>query len=304
MSKVKAKMKPATRIIATLVSVFLCGESTAQDVYKLWDGQEKPYYKENNLKEHEEVSSFGVMCAYDVTDPTLTVYEAEGENSRKAVILLPGGGYSLVAIHHEGHDLAKILAKQGITTAVLKYRLPKTESSDQPQLVPLTDARRALKLLRTHSEKYGFEKDKLGVMGFSAGSHLAAVASLWKSGDEEENPNFSGLIYGVTDLDAENLKWLEESLYHRKLTKEELAQNTLLNLVSEDTPPAFLVHAYDDDVCNVKESTLYAEKCVQHKVPVEMHLFPKGGHGFGVGREEDGTAQWVQLFVNWLKTSN
>jgi acetyl esterase/lipase len=296
-------VKPATRIIATLLIVFPCGESDAQDVYKLWDGQEKPYYKENNLEEYETMSSFGVLCAYDVSDPTLTVYKAEGENSRKAVILLPGGGYSLVAIHHEGHDLAKILAKQGITTAVLKYRLPKTESSDQPQLVPLSDARRAFKLLRTHSKKYGFEKDKLGVMGFSAGSHLAAVASLWKSDDAEENPNFSGLIYGVTDLDAENLKWLEESLYHRKLTKQEMAQNTLLDLVSEDTPPAFLVHAYDDDVCNVKESTLYAEKCVEHGVPVEMHLFSKGGHGFGVGREEDGTAQWVQLFVNWLKKS-
>jgi len=296
-------MKPAIRIIATLLVVFVCGESSAQDVYKLWDGQEKPYSKENHLKEYEKVSSFDVVCAYDVTEPTLTVYRAEGENSRKAVILLPGGGYSLVAIYHEGHDLAKILAKQGITTAVLKYRLPKTESSDQPHLVPLTDTRRALKLLRTHSKKYGFDRDKLGVMGFSAGSHLATVASLWKSVDADENPNFSGLIYGVTDLDANNLKWLEEDLYHRKLTDEEITRNTLLNLVSGNTPPAFLVHAYDDAVCNVKESTLYADKCVEHGVPVEMHLFPRGGHGFGVGREEDGTAQWVQLFVNWLKTS-
>jgi acetyl esterase/lipase len=123
-------------------------------------------------------------------------------------------GSRALAIYHEGHDLAKILAKQGLTVAVLKYRLPKTESSDQPHLVLLTDTRRALKLLRTHSEKYGFAKDKLGVMGFSAGSHLATVASLWKSDDEEENPNFSGLIYGVTDLDTEDLKWLEESLYH------------------------------------------------------------------------------------------
>ena len=154
-------MKPAAGIIVTLLILFLYGESKAQDVYQLWEAQEKPYYKENNLKEYEKVSSFDVVCAYDVTDPTLTVYKAEGENSGKAVILLPGGGYSLVAIYHEGHDLAKVLAKQGITTAVLKYRLPKTESSDQPHLVPLADTRRALKLLRTHSEKYGFKKDKL-----------------------------------------------------------------------------------------------------------------------------------------------
>ena len=296
-------MQRVTRISAALWVVLLCGEAASQDVYKLWEGREKPYYKQNQLEEYEKVSSFNVVCAYDVTEPTLTVYRAEGVNSRRAVILLPGGGYELVAIYHEGHDLAKVLAGQGITAAVLKYRLPKTESSDQPHLVPLADTRRALELLRTHAGKYGFDEDKLGVMGFSAGSHLATVASLWKSSDEAENPNFSALIYGVTELDAENRKWLEESLYHRKMTDEEVAQNTLLELVSRDTPPAFLVHAYDDDVCNVRESTLYAEKCVEHGIPVEMHLFPKGGHGFGVGRKADGTDQWVPLFVNWLKTN-
>ena len=80
-------------------------------------------------------------------------------------------------------------------------------------------------------------------------------------------------------------------------------KNTLLDQVTTDTPPAFLAHAYDDDVCNVKESTLYAEKLFEHKVSVEMHLFPKGGHGFGIGRKEDGTDQWMQLFINWLKTN-
>ncbi|MBW2542805.1 MAG: alpha/beta hydrolase [Deltaproteobacteria bacterium] len=296
-------MHLAARVIAAFLILFLSGEGAAQDVYELWAGQEKPHYRENDLEEYEKVSSFGVVCAYDVTEPTLSVYRAEGENSGRAVILLPGGGYELVAIYHEGHDLAKLLAKRGITTGVLKYRLPRTESSDQPHLVPLADTRRALELLRAHAEKYGFAKDKLGVVGFSAGSHLATVASLWRSDDEAENPNFSGLIYGVTELDAENRKWLEESLYHRKMTDGEVAQNTLLELVSKDTPPAFLVHAYDDDVCNVRESTLYAEKCVEHGVPVEMHLFPKGGHGFGAGRREDGTAQWIPLFVNWLKSN-
>jgi acetyl esterase/lipase len=296
-------MKPTTFLLALFFFFSTCGTQYAQDVYQLWEGRQKPYYKENDLKEYEKVSSFNVVCAYDVTEPTLTVYQAEGENSGRAVILLPGGGYSLVAIYHEGHDLAKVLAKQGITVAVLKYRLPKLESSDQPQLVPLADTRRALKLLRTHAGKYGFEKDKLGVVGFSAGSHLATVASLWKSDDADENPSFSGLIYGVTNLSAENQQWLEKDLYHRKMTAEEVAKNRLLELVSQETPPAFLAHAYDDDVCNVDESLLYAEKCVEHQVPVEMHLFTHGGHGFGLGRTEDGTAQWVPLFAEWLKRS-
>ena len=136
-------------------------------------------------------------------------------------------------------------------------------------------------------------------MGFSAGSHLATVTSLWKSDDQTENPNFSVLIYGATILSESNQQWLEESLYHRKMTDEEVAQNTLLNLVSKDTPPAFLIHAYDDDTCNVDESIRYAEKLRQHNVPTEIHLFQKGGHGFGLGRDE-GTKQWVQLFAAWL----
>ena len=88
------------------------------------------------------------------------------------------------------------------------------------------------------------------------------------------------------------------------MTEEELAQNTLLDLVTKDTPPAFLVHAYDDDVCPVAETTLYAQKLFDHNVPNEVHLFPKGGHGFGMGKKEDGTDQWVPLFINWLRLSN
>lgn len=285
------------------LSLSIIRESKAQDVYKLWEGQKKPYYKENNLKEYEK-ESWGVMCVFNVTEPTLTVYEANGTNTGKAVIIIPGGGYTLEAIYHEGHDLAKVLAAQGITAAVLKYRLPNPESSDQPNLAPLADTRRGLKLLREKADKYGIQKENVGVVGFSAGSHLATVTSLWKSEDKEENPDFSALIYGVTNLSEANLKWLEESLYFRKLTEEEITQNKLLDLVTKDTPPAFLVHAYDDDVCNVEESTLYAQELFEHNVPVEMHLFQKGGHGFGMGRKEDGTDQWVQLFVNWLISNN
>jgi len=190
-----------------------------------------------------------------------------------------------------------------VTAAVLKYRLPNPLTSDQPHLVPLTDTRRALKLLRQMAKKYKLEKNRVGLLGFSAGSHLATVTSLWKSNDAEENPNFSGLMYGTTDLSDENLQWLEENLYFRKLTQDEIARNRLLNLVSSETPPAFLVHACDDDVSKVEETTLYAQKLLKHNVSVEMHLFSKGGHGFGLGREKDGTSQWVDLFINWLKSN-
>jgi dipeptidyl aminopeptidase/acylaminoacyl peptidase len=108
-------------------------------------------------------------------------------------------------------------------------------------------------------------------------------------------------LYGVTNDSADKMKWLEERLHYRKLTAEEQAKNRLLTLVDTTTPPAFLVHAYDDDTSKVEESTLYAQRLFENKVPVELHLFPKGGHGFGLGRKTDGTDQWLPLFAAWLQ---
>ncbi len=179
---------------------------------------------------------------------------------------------------------------------------PNLESSDEPEKVPLADARQAMKILRSKSAEYGFMVDHVGVMGFSAGSHLATVASLWKSKDGAENPDFSALIYGVTNLTKANIDWLEKDLYHRKMTRKELRQNRLLDLVTKDSPPAFLVHAYDDDVCFVEESTLYAQKLFESGVPVEMHLFAEGGHGFGIGRKGGPTEQWLNMFIRWMDT--
>lgn len=294
-------MKSTIGPLLMILFSFISFESMAQDLFMLWENEEKPYYKKNILKEYEK-EEWGTMNAYNVTEPTLTIYPAKGENTGRSVIIIPGGGYSLVAIHHEGYDLAEVLSARGITVAVLKYRLPDTLSSAEPHKVPLADTRRALKVLRSKASAYNIDPTKVGLLGFSAGSHLATVASLWKSEDPAENPNFAALIYGVTNLHAENIAWLEKSLYYRKMTEDEIAQNSLLNLVSEDTPPTFLVHAYDDPVCHVSESTLYAQQLFENKVPVEMHLFPKGGHGFGMGQSKGGVDQWVQLFVNWVKS--
>ena len=291
-------------ILNRLIAISLLGfafHSLAQapEKFLLWQEQTPPYYKENELVETEK-EAWGTRVVTDVTGAELTIFPALGENSGAAVLILPGGGYTVQAIYHEGYDVARALSEFGVTGVVLKYRLPNPKSSAHPERVPLSDVRKALSVLREKSSQYGLEPDKIGVMGFSAGSHLATVNSLWTSENQAENPSFSALIYGVTRLTGENLIWLEESLYHRKLTDKEIKQNTLLALVNDTTPPAFLVHAYDDQTCDVRESTEYAEILRLHNVPVEMHLYQTGGHGFGLGSESDGTITWLPLFVNWL----
>ena len=303
MNSIFLNIKDILYYFLALFLIFSLNTVRAQEEYKLWESGEKPYYKENTLQEYQK-EVWGTQCVFDITEPTLSIYKAKGVNTGKAIIIIPGGGYELVAMYHEGHEVAEKLAAQGITAGVLKYRLPNPVSSDQPHLVPLADTRKALQLIRSKSDQYGIDKRKVGVMGFSAGSHLATLVSLSHSDNMDENPNFSALIYGVTNLSEENLKWLEEKLYYRKLTAQEIKQNRLLDLVVASSPPAFLVHAYNDTVCRVEETTLYAQQLVKHNIPVETHLFTKGGHGFGLGKKEDGTDQWINLFINWLKNSD
>ena len=287
------------KAMIVLLCTFAGHTLTAQEVINLW-AEQPPYSKPNSLKE-TVIESWGVPCAKNVTNPTLTVYRAQGDHSDRAMIILPGGGYALESIVAEGQRIAEYLSSKGIVAAVLKYRLPLTEASDQPHLLPITDARRAIALMKSIAGDYGFDSSHVGIMGFSAGGHLAAAVSVLTSEQPNENPGFSALIYPVTTLSAENQKWLEESLFHRKLTDEERKQYELAANVTKLTPPAFLLHAYDDDVVPIEESLLYAKALAHVGQDVELHLFAHGGHGFGPGRPGDGTSQWLSLLANWIK---
>ena len=279
--------------------MFVALISGAEETIDLWQG-EAPYSKPNSLEEYVK-ESWGVPCAHNVTKPTLTIHSAKGENTGRAVVVLPGGGYVLESIVAEGQLIAENLSSQGITAAVLKYRLPLLEASDQPHLVPITDARKAISLMKSMAEKYGVDRSKVGVMGFSAGGHLATAASVLRSDNKDENPDFSALIYPVTTLGAENQKWLEKTLFHRPMTADEMRLYSLVEHVDGATPPAFLLHAYDDEVVPVSESIVFAEALTAVGQDVEVHFFARGGHGFGPGRLEDGTGQWLALLAGWIK---
>ena len=271
----------------------------SQAVIPIW-GEDAPLYSKTHTIEEYEAPCGEATCAYQIVHPTLTLYTARGAGNGNAVLVLPGGGYEAEAIYYEGYEIAQALAERGTTAAVLKYRLPNPETATHPERVPLSDVRQALQLLRTKQSDFQFKATRFGVLGFSAGSHLATVASVNRVAEPAQNPDFSILVYGVSRLTPENLQWLETTLYHRELTKAEIAGETLLERVDGSTPPAFLVHALDDDVCHFTESTLYAEALTRHGIEAELHLFARGGHGFGAGRDHDGTGQWLDLAANWL----
>jgi acetyl esterase/lipase len=286
-------------MVLCLMLAALSAPAQARQVIPLWGEKTPPFSKANSMEEYE-ADCWGVICVHQVVHPTLTLYLPDGEANGTAVVILPGGGYEVEAVYHEGYEIAEALSRRGTVAAVLKYRLPNPESATQPEKAPVADVRQALQLLRKKQVDFGFRATRFGVLGFSAGSHLATLTSVNRSSQAAGNPDFSILVYGVTRLSPENREWLEQTFYHRKMTDEEIAEQTLLERVDENTPPAFLVHAFDDDTCHFTESTLYAEALNRQGVEAEIHLFAHGGHGFGPGREQDGTSQWLELAANWL----
>jgi acetyl esterase/lipase len=283
------------------IAFLLCSSSSlAQQEFELWPDVAPPYSRPVQDTESIDDCWGGVRCAHRVTTPTLTLYPT-GESQQTWLLVMPGGGYDVVAIYHEGSEIAEAFAERGISTAVLKYRVPDIGTATEPSKVPFADFRRAMEMLRAEQEDAGVRAGNIGVVGFSASGHLAVYSMVHPDPDPGLNADFAILVYGTSDMNPINRDWLEKDLYYRPLSDEEEQMEVLLNWVTEDTPPAFLVHAVDDDVSRYTESTLYADALRKHGVDAELHLFARGGHGFGPGRDSDGTSQWIDLAANWVK---
>ncbi len=242
-----------------------------------------------------------------VSRPTLTVYHPAAEHSaRSAVVICPGGGYSGLSFDFEGCLVAQWLAENGVTAAVLKYRHAPFRDP-----VPLSDAQRALRTVRAHAEDWGVEPDRIGVMGFSAGGHLAASASTrFDSGDptnkdptdgESCRPDFSILIYPVISMEAGMTHGgSRANLIGADADAERTAATSCDQLVTADTPPAILIHATDDGAVKVANALSYYRALVDHNVAAELHVFESGGHGFSMRPQSKPVDEWLDLVHAWL----
>ncbi|MFH1000810.1 MAG: alpha/beta hydrolase, partial [Bacteroidota bacterium] len=244
-----------------------------------------------------------------VTTPTLVVFLPEIANPTKtAIIICPGGGYAHLSFEKEGAKVAHWLNSLGIAAFVLKYRLPNDLIMKDKAFGPLQDAQEAVRILRRNAEKWKLDVHKIGIMGFSAGGHLAATLSTHynekiyeKSDSLSARPDFSILIYPVISMKTEiTHTGSQKKLLGETPTDEAIGFFSNELHVNEQTPPAFLVHASDDKSVISENSINYYLALKKHKVNVELHIFEKGGHGFGLGLGE--TSQyWTSQFENWLR---
>lgn len=228
-----------------------------------------------------------------VLDPILIVYPAEKPNGQ-AVIACPGGGYGYLAKYHEGTDMAPWFNDQGITYAVLLYRMPEHHHD-----VPLSDTQQAIKLLRSKAAEYGIKQ--VGIMGSSAGGHLAATTATHFTGDADR-PDFQILFYPVVSLDP---AITHSGTRHNLLGKKpDPALNWLYSnetQVTPQTPPAFIMHSADDEAVHPDNSIRYYQALRQANVPVELNIYPVGGHGWGFGDGFPYKGAWTSALSIWLK---
>ena len=248
--------------------------------------------------------------------PVIIHYEPDDKKYDAAVVIFPGGGYAHLA-PHEGGDYAEFLAGNGITAFVVNYRV----APDHHFPLQLLDARRAVRFVRYNAEKFGIDKDKVAVMGSSAGGHLAALVSTYADPiefegiDEIDNEDFLPdrqiLCYPVINLYDRDVAHIgsgnnlvgdvyEDS--NDRISRLNLSPD---RLVSVTTPDAFIWHTFEDPVVNINNSLGYIKSLKDYGIPSEFHMFPYGAHGLGLadkgGRKSEHVAQWANLLINWLK---
>ncbi|MEH6706232.1 MAG: prolyl oligopeptidase family serine peptidase [Galbibacter orientalis] len=289
------------------------GYSQDQKVINIWDEIPESIKAKDYTEEVKYTEDNVPNRVSKVSKPTLTVFlpEKKYNEKRPAILICPGGGYSHLSINKEGYKIAKWLNSIGIAAFVLKYRLPSNQIMKDKKIGPLQDAQRAIRVIRKNAENWNINTEKVGVIGFSAGGHLAATLSTQynkKVYNFDENisarPDFSILLYPVI--------FMEDTYTHKGSQTYLLGENPSESLkkeftssyqINSQTPPAFLVHAIDDQAVPVENSIEYFKSLKKENVAVELHLYEKGGHGFGMGNNEL-TKQWTEACEKWLLANN
>ncbi len=248
-----------------------------------------------------------------VTNPTITVYLPEPTDEPvKAVIVCPGGGYSNLSYQKEGIDVAKMFQKQGIAAIILKYRLPDADMQQNKSIAPLQDAQRALRVVRAHAGEWNLNSQHIGIMGFSAGGHFASTLgthfnlNVYAPADEADQlsarPDFMVLVYPVISMEnGVTHRGSRENLLGKEPTDSLVQLFTNYLQVTPQTPPTFLVHSGDDRAVPVQNSLKFYEALLENKVPAEMHVFPSGGHGYGLAKGRKHLEQWPEILVDWVQ---
>jgi acetyl esterase/lipase len=300
-------MKLFFLIAALLVVTYF--PAAAQKVIQLYEGA-IPNSKPAPDEEKESRDANGFVIISKISKPALTIFlPPKNIANGTAVIIFPGGGYYVNAIKHEGTDIAELLAKKGIAAFVLKYRIPDESYMINTSIGPLQDAQRAMIIVRSHAKEWNIDASKVGVMGFSAGGHLAATLGTHFKNVLVDNsqsisvrPSFMILGYPATTTDTNiNKHGLSDKLLGKNASPDLLNDFSAEKQVTPETPATFIVQSTNDDL-PVGNSIVFYQALVKNKVPAEMHLYQGGGHGYGLNNKTTND-KWIERCLNWMEAN-
>lgn len=285
----------------------------------LWSGMAPGF--ENSVLEEKYVAraiTDGTDAQLDrsltgVTRPTLSVYLPDAEKSSgTAIIVYPGGGFSHLAIDKEGHDVARWLQSQGIAGFVVKYRTPDSSIDQYLSQCTIPDALQAVRVVRSRAQEWNINPNRIGTTGFSAGGYLAAASgTVFDAGDpdsqdkvaqQSSRPDFIAPIYPLISFDLYGSPAQWQRMLGPTADAAMAKQYSLENRVNNQTPPVFLVHAHDDGLAS-EHSVRFYLAARQAKVSAELHVFAKGGHGFGIRQRGEPVSAWPQQFLIWMQAN-
>lgn len=278
-------MKLINLLAMGLAIVSLSASAQKKTEILIWD--ENPLEQNDAKSERVKAQDFKI-------DPAITVYTPKNPTG-KTVLMCPGGGYSHQASAHEGHDMADWFNSQGITYAVLKYRLPYGDSS-----IPLADAEQAMRILRKYASELGVDSSKVGIAGASAGGHLASTLATHYS-SAETRPDFQILFYPVVSMDAQKTHMGSRiNLLGENPSDDAVKKFSNELQVTPDTPKAFIMLSSDDGAVPPANSIDYYTALLNNKVSATLHAYPTGGHGWGFRDKFPYKRQWTGELEKWL----
>lgn len=292
------------RFVINLFFLLAAVQLSAQEVIPLYNG-EIPNSIPNTMQ--EEVMKFGDEVAgyRNISEPTLEIFLPTNVQAKvMGVIICPGGGYFMETYGREGTTIAAEFIKRGIAAFVLKYRLPSDSIMKDKSIGPLQDAQQAIKTVRQRANEWGIDPNKIGIMGFSAGGHLASTAGThfdksYIPNDENISlrPDFLILVYPVISMEEDiTHKGSRDNLLGLNPTEEQVELFSNDKQVTENTPPTWLTQAGDDGLVPVENSIRFYQALIKNKVYAGMNLLPEGNHGF----MNIPTEEWMQPLFQWL----
>ncbi len=292
-----------------LITIFMNDSAIGQQAIPLY-ANEIPNSKPSANTEKSEMQSNGMQIISHISIPTLTVFlPSKIASSKTAVIIFPGGGYQVNAMKHEGTDVALKLNEWGIAAFVLKYRIPDDKTMINKEIGPLQDAQQAIRIVRENAVKWNLDPKKIGIMGFSAGGHLAATAATNFDKPVVANvhninlrPDFLVLGYPVISFnDSIGHIGSRDNLLGKSPSREKIIAYSNELQVTPETPPSFIIHASDDAGVLPANSIAFYESLLKHHVFSELHIYERGGHGFGMDNPTT-EEKWMVSLRNWLKS--